>query len=70
MAGTWKIQNKRRPGVYINVVGNGNPNESNLGRCLLISDLQLGWGKTGVVELSPSSDFRAKLGIKLDDPKL
>lgn len=70
MGGTWKIQNKRRPGAYINVVGNGNPNESNLGRCLLISDLQLDWGKTGVVELSPSSDFRAKLGIQLDDPKL
>lgn len=70
MAGTWKTQNKRRPGAYINVIGNGNPNESNLGRLLLISDLQLDWGKTGVVELSPSSGFRAKLGTKLDDPKL
>lgn len=70
MAGTWKMQNKTRPGVYINVRGNGNPNESNLGRVLLISDAQLGWGKTGVVELNPSSDFRAKLGVKIDDPQL
>ena len=23
--GTWKAQNKRRPGVYINVKGNGKP---------------------------------------------
>lgn len=71
MAGTWKTQNKRRPGAYINVVGNGNPNgNSALGRVLLISDAQLGWGNKGVVELNPSSDFRAKLGVKLDDPQL
>lgn len=71
MAGTWKTQNKRRPGAYINVKGNGNPlSPSPVGRLLMLSDLTLNWGKTGVVELSATSDFRAELGTKLDDPQL
>lgn len=71
MAGTWRAQNKRRPGAYINVVGNGKPlSDSPVGRLLMISDAQLGWGKTGVIKLDNNSDFRAELGCKIDDPKL
>lgn len=71
MAGTWKTQNKRRPGVYINVKGNGNPlSPSPVGRLLMLSNVVTNWGKTGVVELSATSDFRAELGAKLDDPQL
>lgn len=71
MAGTWKTQNKRRPGAYINVKGNGNPlSPSPVGRLLMLSNVVTGWGKTGVVELNATSDFRAELGTKLDDPKL
>ena len=48
--GTWKAQDKRRPGAYINVVGNGQrETTSSLGRVLLVRDKGLGWGKTGVV---------------------
>ena len=36
----------------------------------MLSDLTLNWGKTGVVELSATSDFRAELGTELDDPQL
>lgn len=69
--GTWKAQDKRRPGAYINVVGNGQREvTSSLGRVLLIRDKGLGWGKTGVIEVEANSDFTKKLGTTLDDPAL
>ena len=69
--GTWKAQDKRRPGAYINVVGNGQrETTSSLGRVLLVRDKGLGWGKTGVVEVDANSDFTKKLGTTLDDPAL
>lgn len=69
--GTWKAQDKRRPGTYINVVGNGQREvTSSLGRVLLVRDKGLGWGKTGVIEVEANSDFTKKLGTTLDDPAL
>lgn len=69
--GTWKAQDKRRPGAYINVVGNGQREvTSSLGRVLLVRDKGLGWGKTGVIEVEANSDFTKKLGTTLDDPAL
>ncbi|OYR88444.1 phage tail sheath family protein [Lactobacillus taiwanensis] len=69
--GTWKAQDKRRPGAYINVVGNGQREvTSSLGRVLLVRDKGLGWGKTGVVEVDANADFTKKLGTTLDDPAL
>lgn len=69
--GTWKAQDKRRPGAYINVVGNGQREAaSSLGRVLLIRDKGLGWGKNGVIEVEANSDFTKKLGTTLDDPSL
>lgn len=71
MAGTWKAQNKKRPGAYINVVGNGKPlSDSPIGRLLMINNVKLGWGRTGVIPLTGVSDFRAELGHKLDDPTI
>lgn len=71
MAGTWKTQNKRRPGAYINVKGAGQPiSDSPLGRLLMISDVSLGWGRKGIIPLTNSSDFKAELGTTLDDTKL
>ena len=69
--GTWKAQDKRRPGAYINVVGNGQrETTSSLGRVLLVRDKGLGWGKTGIVEVDANADFTKKLGTTLDDPAL
>lgn len=69
--GTWKAQDKRRPGAYINVVGNGQREvTSSLGKVLLVRDKGLGWGKTGVVEVDANADFTKKLGTTLDDPAL
>ncbi|UOC06935.1 phage tail sheath family protein [Lactobacillus johnsonii] len=69
--GTWKAQDKRRPGAYINVVGSGQKEvTSSLGRVLLVRDKGLGWGKTGVIEVAANSDFTKKLGTTLDDPAL
>lgn len=69
--GTWKTQNKRRPGAYINVKGTEQvANESNLGRLLLISNQELDWGKRDVVELTSGSNFKEELGTNLDDSRL
>ena len=68
--GTWKTQNKRRPGAYINVVGNGqaaaNPS---LGRVLILRDKGLGWGANGVLELNNGTDWD-ELGVSLSDPDM
>ncbi|MGQ5708827.1 phage tail sheath family protein [Lactobacillus sp. PSON] len=71
MAGTWKTQNKRRPGAYINVKGAGQPiSDSPLGRLLMVSNVNLRWGREGVIPLTNSSDFKAELGTTLNDPDL
>ncbi len=67
--GTWKAQNKVRPGVYINVKGNGKPTlTSAIGRLLMFQNKPLGWGKNGVITLDNNSDFEAETGHKLSDP--
>ena len=41
---SWKTQNKRRPGAYINVVGKGKDNTgADIGRTLLPISTQLNW---------------------------
>ncbi|RHW49720.1 phage tail protein [Bombilactobacillus bombi] len=69
MGGTWKTQNKRRPGAYINVIGAKKPKQdTSLGRTLLINSVPLNWGPKGIIELDQSSDFRAQLGAPLNTP--
>ena len=69
--GSWKIQNKRRPGVYINVKADNKPVlTSSLGRLLMFQNKPLGWGKNGVIELTPTSDFIALTGHKSTDDVL
>lgn len=69
--GTFKAQNKVRPGVYINVKGNGKPILTTaIGRLLMFQNKPLGWGKNGVITLDNSADFEAKLGRPISDPDL
>lgn len=66
--GTWRIQNKVRPGVYINVKGDGKPVLTTpLGRLLMFQNKPLGWGKKGIIELTATSDFTALTGHKNTD---
>lgn len=69
--GTWRIQNKVRPGVYINVKGDGKPVLTTpLGRLLMFQNKSLGWGKKGIIELTATSDFTALTGHKNTDKVL
>ena len=69
--GTWRIQNKVRPGVYINVKGDGKPVLTTpLGRLLMFQNKPLGWGKNGIIELKATSDFTALTGHKNTDEVL
>lgn len=69
--GTWKMQNKVRPGVYINVKSDGKPAVATpLGRLLMFQNKPLGWGKKGIIELTATSDFTALTGHKNTDEVL
>ena len=69
--GTWKMQNKVRPGVYINVKSDGKPSVATpLGRLLMFQNEPLGWGKNGIIELTATSDFTALTGHKNTDEVL
>lgn len=69
--GTWKMQNKVRPGVYINVKSDGKPTVATpLGRLLIFQNKPLGWGKKGIIELTATSDFTALTGHKNTDEVL
>lgn len=69
--GTWRIQNKVRPGVYINVKGDGKPTvATSLGRLLMFQNKPLGWGKNGIIELKATSDFTALTGHNSTDEVL
>ena len=69
--GTWRIQNKVRPGVYINVKGDGKPVLTTpWGRLLMFQNKPLGWGKKGIIELTATSDFTALTGHKNTDEVL
>lgn len=69
--GTWRIQNKVRPGAYINVKGDGKPVlTTSLGRLLMFQNKPLGWGKKGIIELKATSDFTALTGHKNTDEVL
>ena len=69
--GTWKMQNKVRAGVYINVKSDGKPAlATSLGRLLMFQNKPLGWGKNGIIELTATSDFIALTGHKNTDEVL
>ncbi|WP_279080901.1 phage tail sheath C-terminal domain-containing protein [Lactobacillus apis] len=68
---SWKSENKRRPGAYINVVGKGNNNNgADIGRTLLPVSTQLNWGAKGIIKLNSDSNFQALLGHDIDEPEL
>lgn len=69
--GTWRMQNKVRPGVYINVKSDGKPAVATpLGRLLMFQNKPLGWGKNGIIELKATSDFTALTGHNSTDEVL
>lgn len=69
--GTWRIQNKVRPGVYINVKSDSKPTVATpLGRLLMFQNKPLGWGKNGIIELTATSDFTALTGHNSTDEVL
>ena len=69
--GTWRTQNKVRPGAYINVKGDGKPVlTTSLGRLLMFQNKPLGWGKKGIIELTTTSDFTALTGHNNTDEVL
>ncbi len=69
--GTWRMQNKVRPGVYINVKSDGKPTVATpLGRLLMFQNKPLGWGKNGIIELKATSDFTALTGHNSTDEVL
>lgn len=69
--GTWKMQNKVRAGVYINVKSDGKSALTTpLGRLLMFQNKPLGWGKKGIIELKATSDFTALTGHKNTDEVL
>lgn len=69
--GTWKMQNKVRAGVYINVKSDGKPVLTTpLGRLLMFQNKPLGWGKKGIIELKATSDFTALTGHNSTDEVL
>ncbi|MCL0330612.1 phage tail sheath C-terminal domain-containing protein [Apilactobacillus xinyiensis] len=66
--GTWKLQDKVRPGAYINTVGKPAPkDDSSRGIVLLMDGAKHDWGANGIIELNAGSDFKALLGADLDD---
>lgn len=68
---SWKTQNKRRPGAYINVVGKGKGNTgADIGRTLLPVSTQLNWGAKGIIKLNSDSNFKALLGHDINDSEL
>ena len=68
---SWKSENKRRPGAYINVVGKDNNNNgADIGRTLLPVSTQLNWGAKGIIKLNSDSNFKALLGHDIDEPEL
>lgn len=69
--GTWRMQNKVRPGVYINVRSDGKSALTTpWGRLLMFQNKPLGWGKNGVIELTATSDFTALTGHNSTDEVL
>lgn len=68
--GTWKTQNKTRPGAYINTIGVPQERpDTATGRVLMVNGVDYGWGADGVIELSNDSDFQALIGVAETDSK-
>lgn len=69
--GTWTVQNKVRPGVYINFVGDGGPLGSPGSRGIMTMPLTLAWGPSKqVLEINAGDDVSAVLGYDLTAPQL
>lgn len=69
--GTWTTQNKVRPGVYINFVGEGKPAGAAGDRGIMTMALPLGWGEAKkVLTISAGDDVKTLLGYDIAAPQL
>ncbi|MFB6364247.1 phage tail sheath family protein [Paenibacillus elgii] len=69
--GTWTTQNKVRPGVYINFVGEGKPVGTAGDRGIMTMALPLGWGEAKkVLTINVGDDVKAVLGYDIAAPQL
>lgn len=69
--GTWTTQNKVRPGVYINFIGDGGPVGGVGNRGTVTMALPLGWGEPKqVLELHAGDDLQATLGYDITSSQL
>jgi len=69
--GTWTVQNKVRPGVYINFVSDGGPLGAPGSRGIMTMALPLSWGPSKqVLEINAGNDVSTLLGYDLTDPQL
>ena len=69
--GTWTTQNKVRPGVYVNVVGNGQPVGTLGARGIAAIALSLSWGAPKVIHtLQAGENPYPLLGYDLTAPQL
>lgn len=64
--GTWINQNKRRPGVYINVKGQGGNTQAVSDRGIVVILEQLSWGQEKtLIEVDRDTDFESVFGYNL-----
>ncbi|WP_248930134.1 phage tail sheath family protein [Paenibacillus hamazuiensis] len=69
--GTWTIQNKVRPGMYINFVGEGGPAGTAGERGVVTMGLPLSWGDSKkVMTISAGDDTSAVLGYDISNPQI
>ena len=68
--GTWTSQNKKIPGVYINVKSSGNVAPSAGDRGTVAIAEPLSWGISGeVMEITPGEDLRPYIGYDITNEK-
>lgn len=69
--GTWTVQNKVRPGAYINFTGTNKNATTASDRGVVTIPLTLNWGETkNFIEVDSKTDFKKILGYDILDSKL
>lgn len=69
--GTWKKEDKKLPGAYINVVSQAQPIVNDTEKGVVFTLLQgMRWGENGVVEVDTRTDFRSIFGVGIEDASL
>lgn len=68
--GKFNTFNKVRPGAYINTISAAPKEQAdNRGTVLIYNGVSYGWGRDGVINLTIDSDFKAAIGVDVNDDK-